>query len=97
MNYATIKHFDVANGLGVRVSLFVSGCNHRCKGCTNKDLFDAVFKYDYAIIFLPDGTSKTVEIAQWTDYADGDQIQIKATDGTIYLLHSMNCVLVNEK
>ena len=33
MNYATIKPFDVANGPGVRVSLFVSGCTHRCKGC----------------------------------------------------------------
>ena len=66
-------------------------------GCTNKDLFDTVLTYDYAIIFLPDGTTKTVEIAQWTDYADGDQIQIKGTDGTVYLMHSMNCVLVNEK
>ena len=35
MNYATIKDCDVANGPGVRVSLFVSGCNHHCKGCFN--------------------------------------------------------------
>lgn len=66
-------------------------------GCTNKDLFDTVLTYDYAIIFLPDGTTKTVEIKQWRDYEDGDQIQITATDGTVYLMHSMNCVLVNEK
>ena len=36
MNYATIKECDVANGPGVRVSLFVSGCNHHCKGCFNE-------------------------------------------------------------
>ena len=62
----------------------------------NKDLIDTVYSYDYAIIEFPDGTSKKVEIKQWTDYEDGDQIQIKATDGTIYLVHSTDCVLVKE-
>ena len=33
MNYADIKKVDVANGTGVRVSVFVSGCTHGCKGC----------------------------------------------------------------
>ncbi|MCI9016271.1 MAG: anaerobic ribonucleoside-triphosphate reductase activating protein [Clostridia bacterium] len=40
MNYAKIKECDVANGPGVRVSLFVSGCNHRCKGCFNQVAWD---------------------------------------------------------
>ena len=40
MNYATIKKCDVANGPGVRVSLFVSGCNHHCKGCFNQEAWD---------------------------------------------------------
>ena len=40
MNYADIKTADVANGQGVRVSLFVSGCNHRCKGCFNAQAWD---------------------------------------------------------
>ena len=40
MNYADIKVADVANGLGVRVSLFVSGCNHHCKGCFNEDAWN---------------------------------------------------------
>ena len=40
MNYADIKQFDVANGPGVRISLFVSGCTHRCPGCFNEEAWD---------------------------------------------------------
>ena len=40
MNYADIKRIDVANGEGVRVSVFVSGCNHHCKGCFNECAWD---------------------------------------------------------
>lgn len=43
MHYATIKNCDIANGPGVRVSLFVSGCTHHCKGCFNEVAWD--FKY----------------------------------------------------
>lgn len=43
MNYADIKRCDVANGLGVRTSLFVSGCTHHCKGCFNSETWD--FQY----------------------------------------------------
>lgn len=53
MNFATIKKFDVANGPGVRVSLFVSGCNHRCKGCFNAEAWD----FDYGQPY----TAKTEE------------------------------------
>lgn len=40
MNYAVIKKCDIANGEGVRVSLFVSGCTHRCQGCFNEVAWD---------------------------------------------------------
>lgn len=40
MHYATIKNCDIANGPGVRVSLFVSGCTHRCPGCFNEIAWD---------------------------------------------------------
>ena len=43
MYYASIKPYDIANGPGVRVSLFVSGCTHHCPGCFNKETWD--FQY----------------------------------------------------
>lgn len=43
MNYAEIKTCDIANGEGVRVSLFVSGCTHHCKNCFNKE----TWSFDY--------------------------------------------------
>ena len=45
MNYATIKWTDIANGEGVRISLFVSGCTRRCKNCFNAVAWD--FSYGY--------------------------------------------------
>lgn len=45
MNYADIKKFDIANGPGVRLSLFVSGCTHHCKNCFNQEAWD--FSYGH--------------------------------------------------
>ena len=53
MNYASIKNCDIANGLGVRVSLFVSGCTHRCPGCFNEIAWD----FNYGEPF----TQKTID------------------------------------
>ena len=50
MNYAEIKNCDIANGPGVRVSLFVSGCTHRCPGCFNEVAWD----FDYGEPFSED-------------------------------------------
>ena len=47
MNYGEIKKVDIANGTGVRVSLFVSGCTHRCKGCFNPATWDFDFGNEY--------------------------------------------------
>ena len=47
MNYATIKFYDVATGTGVRVSLFVSGCRHHCKGCFNAETWDFCYGEPY--------------------------------------------------
>ena len=43
MNYAAIKKCDIANGEGVRISLFVSGCTHHCKGCFQPETWN----FDY--------------------------------------------------
>ena len=52
MNYATIKDCDIANGPGVRVSLFVSGCTHRCRDCFNQEAWDFDFgePFDQAVM-----------------------------------------------
>ena len=50
MHYAAIKNCDIANGPGVRVSLFVSGCTHRCPGCFNEVAGD----FDYGEPFTQD-------------------------------------------
>lgn len=47
MNYAAIKKRDVANGPGVRVSVFVSGCTHECKGCFNSEAWDFSYGTEY--------------------------------------------------
>ena len=57
MNYADIRPIDVANGPGIRVSLFVSGCTHRCKDCFNQETWD--FQYGH-----PFGQAQVDEILQ---------------------------------
>lgn len=43
MNYCNVKPWDIADGIGVRVSLFVSGCTHRCRGCFQPETWDFDF------------------------------------------------------
>lgn len=66
MKYATIKTYDVANGPGVRVSLYVSGCNHHCKGCFNPETWD----FNYGKEFNQD-TIDTLLNAMDKEYIDG--------------------------
>lgn len=57
MNYATIKENDVANGPGIRVSLFVSGCNHHCEGCFNQETWD----FNYGEPFTEKETKRIID------------------------------------
>jgi len=57
MNYATIKKTDIANGIGVRVSLFVSGCRNRCKGCFQPETWD----FSYGSPFTEETENEIVE------------------------------------
>lgn len=66
MNYATIKNCDIANGPGVRVSLFVSGCTHRCKGCFNEVAWD----FDYGQPFTRQTEDEILKMLA-PDYVNG--------------------------
>lgn len=57
MNYGTIKWTDIANGEGVRVSLFVSGCTHHCKNCFNQVAWD----FTYGSVFDEQVEEKVLE------------------------------------
>ena len=58
MNYAEIKNCDIANGPGVRISLFVSGCTHHCPGCFNQVAWD----FDYGQPFTQQTIDQILEI-----------------------------------
>lgn len=57
MNYAKINKNDIANGTGVRVTLFVSGCTHHCPGCFNQEAWD----FDYGKPFTVDTENELLE------------------------------------
>ena len=66
MNYATIKKRDIANGVGVRVSLFVSGCTHHCKNCFNKETWD----FDYGEVYTKETENLILEYLS-PDFVNG--------------------------
>lgn len=61
----------------------------------NQYLIDTVRYYDYAIIKLDGTTLVEGQVEKWTDYEEGDQIQVQI-DGSTYLVHSSNIVLMKE-
>ena len=63
-------------------------------GC-NKQMVDLTYSYEYAIIGLPNGEVVEGRVSSWTDFEDGDQIQVKI-DGKTYLVHSSNVVLISD-
>ena len=63
-------------------------------GC-NKQVLDLTYSYEYAIIGLPNGEVVEGKVTSWTDYEDGDQLQVKI-DGKTYLVHSSNVVLISK-
>ncbi len=66
MNYAAIKNCDIANGPGVRVSLFVSGCTHHCPGCFNEVAWD----FNYGQPFTQEIMDRIVQMLR-PDYIRG--------------------------
>lgn len=66
MNYGAIKKCDIANGVGVRTVLFVSGCTHHCKGCFQPE----TWSFDYGESYTKETEDEIIESLK-PDYVDG--------------------------
>lgn len=87
---STVKVIMAILSLALVVSLIVL-----MTGCGNKQVFDTTYTFNTAILELPDGSVVKGAVQSWTDYEDGDQIQVKI-DGKTYLIHSTNiCLMAN--
>ena len=65
-NYGNIKYCDIANGIGIRTSVFISGCTHHCKNCFNPETWD----FNYGELLTPNVITKIIDSAD-PDYIDG--------------------------
>lgn len=75
------------------ISVILVLCLAACLCGCNRTIFDTTWKFDEAILELPDGTIVSGPVVSWTDYEDGDQIQVRIGDKT-YLVHSSNITLI---
>lgn len=66
MNYGTIKNCDIADGIGVRVSIFVSGCTHCCEGCFQPETWD----FNYGQAYTQETENHLIELLK-PSYIDG--------------------------
>ena len=85
MNYAQLRHYDVANGPGVRASIFVSGCRFNCKGCFNKEAQD----FNYGNKFDKKAEDKFME------YIKDDNVKGVSILGGEPLMQTMDDSLLN--
>lgn len=74
--------------LVLAVCFLLIGCGY------NKQIVDMDYKFNYAVIFLPDGDRIEGKVSSWNDYEQSDMIQVKI-EGVTYLTHSSNVVLMN--
>ena len=89
MKKQTMSRIILAFVLFMTIILFaaiLSGCN--------KQLVDLTYSYETAVISLPNGEVVEGKVNSWTDFDDGDQIQVKI-DGKTYLVHSSNIALIS--
>lgn len=89
MKKQTMSRIILAFVLFMTIILFaaiLSGCN--------KQLVDLTYSYENAIVCLPNGEVVEGKVSSWTDFADGDQIQVKI-NGKTYLIHSSNIALIS--
>lgn len=79
----------------VALIIFLAVILVSCTGCYNKQFIDMTYHYDRAIIYLPNGEVVEGRVNSWTDFEDGDSIQIKI-DGKTYLTHLCNVCLIDD-
>ena len=79
-------------GLGIG-ALLIGGMY--LTGCGNKAFIDTIYTFDKAIIRLPNDKIIEGKVQSWTDYENGDQIQVRI-NGNVYLVHSEDIVLIQE-
>lgn len=94
MNYAVIKKNDIANGPGIRVSLFVSGCRHRCKNCFNSEAWD----FNYGQKFTDDTIREILDAldcnyVRGLSLLGGEPFEPENQEGILRLLHSVKAGL----
>ncbi|MBQ9984296.1 MAG: anaerobic ribonucleoside-triphosphate reductase activating protein [Lachnospiraceae bacterium] len=97
MNYAAIKKYDVANGPGVRVSLFVSGCTHHCPGCFNPETWD----FNYGSPFDSDVINEILQAMEPSyirgfTLLGGEPFEYKNQQGLLPLLKKMKSRFPNK-
>ena len=80
------KKILVIGMIAVAMIIFLSSCNKQC--------VDTTYHFDYAIVSLPNGEIIEGKVDSWTDYSDGDQIQV-VINGKTYLVHSNDVVLIS--
>ena len=73
--------------LALILTILMTGCN--------KQMVDLTYSYERAVLSLPNGEVIEGKVSSWTDFEDGDQIQVKIA-GKTYLVHSSNVVLISE-
>lgn len=88
MNYANIKECDIADGPGVRVSLFVSGCRHHCKGCFNAETWD----FGYGKAYTKETEDKIIRLLgknyiQGLTLLGGEPFEPENQKELVHLLH----------
>ncbi len=97
MNYATIKEYDVANGPGVRLSLFVSGCTIHCPECFNK----VAWSFDYGEEFTKDIEDKILKTLEQSCYQGlsilgGEPLNPRNQDGLLSLVKRFDEKFINK-
>ncbi len=98
MNYATVKFNDIANGEGIRTSLFVSGCKHYCKGCFNSEAWD----FNYGKPFDDEIKEKILKSldSEWCDglsLLGGEPFEVENQKGLLPFLQEVKKRQPNKK